>query len=342
MSLPVRVAVIGGGFGQQVHVPAFRRDERARVELLCVSTEARARERAERLGIARASGDWRAVVGDGQIDAVALSLPPALQAEVAIAAARAGKHVFAEKPLAMHADEGAPIVTALQASGCVGGIDFEFRELPAWQRARQLMSDGVIGRLRQVYVDWRVETFAYRDARPSWKRERAAGGGTLNLFASHSVDAIAWLVGPVSRVAARLTSLRAGEAESRVDAWLTAGDTPVTLAIAADATGANEHRLTFYGDEGALTLENRLNDYANGFTLTIDRRGQPRQTIDVPAVEPEVDGRIWAVGRLVRRFVDAIVDGTPLTPSIADGLGAQRIIDAMREAHRTGQWQNLS
>jgi predicted dehydrogenase len=343
VSSPLRVAVIGGGFGQQVHVPAFRLDGRARVDLLCVSTPERARERADRLGIPRASGDWRAVVADPQLDAVALSVPPPLQAELAIAAARAGKHVLAEKPLAMTAGEGESIIQALRASGCVGAIDFEFRELPAWQRARQLLTEGAIGRVRHAYVEWRVETFAYRDARPSWKRELAGGGGTLNLFASHTVDAVAWMLGPIARVAARLTAPTPGSAEARVDAWLSAEDgTPISLVIAADALGANEHRLTLYGEQGTLTLENRSNDYANGFTLTLDRRGEPRQSIALPIGEPGSDGRVQAVGQLVRRFIDAIVDGTPMTPSLDDGLAAQRVLDALREAHRTGTWQTLS
>jgi predicted dehydrogenase len=339
----LRVAVIGGGFGQQVHVPAFRLDERARVELLCLSTVERARERADRLGVPRASGDWRAVVADPQIDVVALSVPPALQAEMAIAAARAGKHLLAEKPLALTAIEGETIVEALRSAGRIGAIDFEFRELPAWLRARQLLGEGAIGRVKQVYVEWRVETFAYRDPRPSWKRDPAAGGGTLNLFASHTVDALAWMLGPIERVAARLISPVPGAAEARVDAWLSAGDgTPVSLSIAADALGANEHRLTLHGTEGTLTLENRSNDYANGFTLTLDRRGEPRQSVALPSGEPGVDGRITAVGRLVRRFIDAIAGGTAMTPSLEDGLAAQRVLDALREADRTGTWQTLS
>lgn len=344
----LRVAVIGGGFGQQVLVPAFRRDPRAAVELICMSTEPRARAVADRLAIERASGDWCAVVRDPRIDVVAISVPPALQAEIAVAAARAGKHVLAEKPMAMHADDARAMAAAAAAAGVVGAVDFEFREMPAWRRAQELLAAGAIGRLRQAYVGWRIETYAYRSPQPSWKREPASGGGALNLFAAHSLDAVAWMLGPIAGVAARLSVPAAGaqagaQAEARVDAWLTlADDTPVTLAIAADATAASEHRFEVYGDDGALVLDNRGGDYAAGFTLSLGRRGAPWQPIELPPVEPGTDGRIIAVGSLVRRVLDAVVARAPVRPSFDDGVAVQRAIDAIREAHRTGTWQRPS
>jgi predicted dehydrogenase len=339
---PLRVAVVGGGFGQQVLIPAFRRDPRSTVELVCASTEARAREISETAGVTRATGDWRAVVTDSQIDIVAISVPPVLQAEVAIAAANAGKHVFAEKPLAMTTTEGRAMIAAAATSGVVGGIDFELRETPAWQRARELLRQGAIGRIRHVYIDWRVETWAHRNPAPSWKRDAAAGGGTLNLFASHSIDSVVWLFGPISRVAARLGAFAPGDAESRVDAWFELADgTPVSLAIAADATAANEHRIAVYGDDAALILENLTRDYASGFTLTVTRRGSAPTAIELPPPEPG-DGRVVAVGALVRRFLDAILDRRSLAPSFDDGIVTQQVIDAVRAADRTGTWQSPS
>jgi len=338
----LRVAVIGGGFGQHVLIPAFRRDPRAAVESICLSTAQRARELADRLGIARASGDWRTAVADPQIEIVAISVPPALQAEIAVAAARAGKHILAEKPMAMNASDARVMADAVTAAGLVATIDFEFRELAAWQRTRQLLADGTIGRVRHVYINWRVETLAYRDPRSSWKREPLAGGGTLNLFASHSLDAVAWMMSPITRLAARLSRPAPGAAESRVDAWLELADgTPVSLAIAADATAATEHRLEIYGDDGALILENRGGDYATGFSLMIGRRGAPWTPVELPPTDAGVDGRILAVASLVRRFLDAVLEKRAMTPSFDDGLAAQRAIDAIRQADRTGTWQSL-
>ena len=107
MSPPLRVAVIGVGFGQQVHVPAFRADPRCEVTTLCASNEAKAAEIAGRLNVPRASGDWRAVIADSEIDAVSIAVPPCLQSQIALEALEHGKAVFCEKPLAAHVHDAA-------------------------------------------------------------------------------------------------------------------------------------------------------------------------------------------------------------------------------------------
>ena len=109
MSPPLRVAVIGVGFGQQVHVPAFRTDSRCEVTTLCASNEAKAAEVATRLNVPHASGDWRAVVADPEIDAVSIAVPPRLQPQIAIAALEHGKSVFCEKPLGVHLHDIMPL-----------------------------------------------------------------------------------------------------------------------------------------------------------------------------------------------------------------------------------------
>ena len=340
---PLRVAVVGGGFGRHVLVPAFRMDHRATVELVCVSSASRAAALAQQLAVPRSSGDWRTVVSDPQIDVVAISVPPAVQAPIALAAIKGGKHVFAEKPLAMNATHAKEIVDSAAALGRIGALDFEFREIAAWRRARELIQDGVVGRLRHVYITWRVETWAHRDPRPTWKRDPAAGGGTLNLFASHSLDAVAWMVAPVARLAARLSAPAGGGAESRVDAWLDLSDgTPVSMSVAADATAATEHRLEIFGETGALRLENQSADYAAGFTLALAHRGSAWTDVELRVSPPDADGRVLAVSHVVHRFIDAIVDNTQMSPGLAEGLAVQRVIDAIREAHRTGTWQTLS
>ena len=98
--MTIRVAVLGLGFGQAVHVPAFRAAG-AEVVAIAGSTAERAKAVAERLRIPRAVGGWRELVDDPMIDALSIALPPAVQAEVVVAAAATGKHVFCEKPAAV-------------------------------------------------------------------------------------------------------------------------------------------------------------------------------------------------------------------------------------------------
>jgi predicted dehydrogenase len=343
----LKIAVVGAGFGQHVLVPALRSDPRVFVQAICASTEARARVIADRLEIPLASGDWRALVTDPRIDAVAISVPPALQCPMVLAAAAAGKHILAEKPLGSSAQEARDMLAAASAARVVGVVDFEFRELEGWQKVRALVGAGALGRLRQVYLSWRIETMANRDPKPSWKKDSERGGGTLNLFGSHALDSIVWTFGRVRRVAAQLLPSRSGgTAEARVEAWLELVDgLSVSLSIAADAPLGGGYRLEVYGDEGALVLENSTADYASGFSLAHGERGKGLRPIELAPLPEGTDGRRVATGGIVRRFVDAIRDGAPENPglpSFQDGLEVQHLIDAIREANRRGAWQSLS
>jgi predicted dehydrogenase len=332
---PIRIGVVGIGFGQHVHVPAFRRDVRVRVDAICASGEARAAAVAERLSIPRVYGDWRAMVDDPELDGLSLSVPPHVQAEVALATVRAGKHLFAEKPLATCTAEAKAIVDTAKATGSVGAVDFEFRVTPAWLKAKEIIERGQLGRLRRVFMSWRIETFAYRTNQRTWKRD--ASGGVLNLFVSHSFDSVEWLFGRVRRLAARLEP--ATGADARAEVWLELEDgLHVSISAAADLAGGSGHRVEVYGDDGALFLENISNDYIAGFTAkTVSRKGQAT-VIELPQAPPGEDGRVTAVAEVVRRFVDAIESHGPMRPGLEDGLAVQRLVDLARDAHRSGTW----
>jgi predicted dehydrogenase len=336
-----RVGIVGAGFGQQVHVPAFRADERASVDAICSSTPERARAVADRLQISRAFGDWRELVNDPHIDIVSISVPPFLQAEIAIAAADAGKHVFAEKPLALNAADAQRMADSVRRARVVGAVDFEFRELAAWRRLKAALAEGAIGALRHAYFSWRVETWANRERKVSWKRDLSLGGGTLNLFGSHALDSILWAFGSVSRVAAHSWSPGADVAEARVEAWLeTVDGLPISLSLAADTALGSGYRLEIYGDDGALVLENRTADYATGFTLTLGQRQKPLTLLELES-PASGDGRIAATASAVRRFLDNVETGIPSKPDFEEGLAVQRLMDAIRAAERSGQWQHL-
>jgi predicted dehydrogenase len=322
-------------------VPAFRSDDRCRVVGICAQTADRAREVATRLEIPRAFGDWRAMIADPDIAAVSIAVPPAAQAPIVLAAASAGKHVFCEKPVAASASEARAMLHAVQAARVVHAVDFLFPEIAAWQEARKILREGVLGPLRQVSLTWRVETYAHRAKRDSWKLRRDDGGGTLNNFVSHSHYYLEWLFGPIERLAARLTP-RDATGDARVDAWLEfAGGVPGALSVAADAFLGSGHRLEVYGEMGTLVLENRFADHASGFQLAVGTRetGSLVPVTVGAGAGPGGDGRVAPTLAIARRFLDAIVSGQAVTPSLADGLRVQELINATRAADASGAWQ---
>jgi predicted dehydrogenase len=343
MRQPLTIGIVGLGFGRQVLLPAFRADSRCEVTALCGGHADKALAAAQAAGVPKAFGDWKALVADAEIDAVAIAAPPNVQAEAALAAARAGKHLFCEKPLALNSAQARAILAAAANRKLAHAIDFEFPEVEAWQKAKEALESGALGRIRHVALAWRVETYAYRAQTSGWKVSTEAGGGTLSNFAPHTFHYLEWLFGPLARLAARLSPADAA-ADARVDLWGEfAAGFPVTVSIAADAFLGSGHKLEVYGDAGSLALENRAADYIRGFTLAVGRR-EAGAFSTIPTVDGDaaVDGRIAPVGRIVRRFLDGIERGTPVTPGLGEGVRVQQLIDAARLAHRSGGWQAVT
>jgi predicted dehydrogenase len=353
---PLRVAVIGLGFGQQVHVPAFRCDPRCEVTMLCASTEAKAAEIAGRLNVPRSSGDWRRVVCDADIEAVSIAVQPRLQPEIAIAALEHGKAVFCEKPLAAHPHEALAALRAAGRSRCAM-VNFEFCECDAWREAllhsgrpgRSLADPYWIGCASSVKVDWRVQTYANRNRLQNWKSRPEDGGGALQAFVAHTFHTLElFLEGPICRLKARLSKSagdpRPGETEVDIEVQFLLGGSAI-VHVATDAPPPHHHRIELAG-HGALTLLNEGSDYIDGFRVLYTPPAPPTMA-PVPAqIFPSAgqgaaqtrDGRVEATSRLVEKFVTWALGGEAAHPNFADGYRVQSLIEAARRSNSEDRW----
>ena len=334
------MGVAGIGFGQQVHVTAFRSDPRCRVAAIAASTLERAKGAAETLGIEKPFGDWREMVLDEEIDAISIATPPLIQTQIARAALDRGKAVFCEKPLAANEADALEMSAAANRAGLANMVDFEFPEAEEWQRAKSLIDGGGIGRLRQITVRWAVETYANRNRLNSWKTRTDDGGGTLGNFVSHVFYYLEWLAGPILEVSARLfrepDDERPGDSFDALALRFESG-AACTVSVSAAAFPGSGHRVELYGETGAIWLENTTADYVSGFRLLHGTRSSGRME---PAAEAApvagVDGRVGAVSRLTGRFADWIENGTAASPDFEDGLRVQQLLSAARRSHESG------
>src|SRR5688572_9826009 len=208
----INVALIGYAFMGRAHSNAYRQVSRffsprltPRMKVLCGRNAAAVRKAAAGLGWEEAATDWREVVERDDIHIVDVSTPGDSHAEIAIAAARAGKAVFCEKPLANTLAEAKAMLAAVKKAGVVHMICHNYRRIPAVQVARKLIADGRLGRIhhyRATYLqDWIVD--------PKfplvWRlQKKLAGSGALGDLASHSVDLARFLVGEITEVAGAL------------------------------------------------------------------------------------------------------------------------------------------
>lgn len=359
------VAVIGYSFMGKAHshawrnVPAFFPDvPRARQQVLVGRDPAAVKVAAERYGWADTATDWRDVLTRDDVDVVDVCTPGHLHAEIALAALEAGKHVLVEKPLANTvADAEALVAAAARAAerGVVTMTGFNYRRVPALALARQLVAEGRIGTVRQVRACYLQDWLVDEQAPMTWRlRKEEAGSGVLGDLGSHVVDQLHHLLG--ERVVSASGHLRTFVAERpgpdgpepvTVDdaAWATletASGVVASVEVSRVAAGRkNGLVIEVFGSEGSLSFDlERLNE------LQVDDRsrhadGGRRRILVTEADHPWLSAW-WPPGHVLgwdatftmqaADLLAAIGSGSPATPSFADGLAVQRVLEAVEES----------
>ncbi len=342
----IRIGIVGCNYGRLVHLPAFRLDPRCSVVALAGSDVARTAAIARASNIAAAFGNWRELVEHPDVDAVTIGAPPSLQPSIAIRALELGKPVFAEKPFAADLPGARAMAQAALASGRANMVDFTFSAIPVWRKAKELLDQGAIGRLRHVAVNWNVENYATRMRIKNWKSNGEDGGGALGNFVSHSLHYLEWMCGSITGLSARLSGLPdepAIETNVAISLTLQSGAVGSIVMSCASYLGSG-HRLEFYGEDGILSLINPTQDYMRGFKLKFARRPEALTLIGVDdpldRSFPD-DGRIAPVARLASSFLDAIGSGRRAVPGFVEGLRVQVLLDAARRANNTSNWVHI-
>ncbi len=210
MSDDIGIGLLGAGFIGQMHALAFRNAGvsarmprlRPRLKLLCDRTASQGDDIADRYGFERHTTDWNDIVTDPDIQLFINAGPNDVHGEPSIAAARAGKHVFCEKPLASTADAAYAIWQAVAATGVRHLCAFNYRSFPALNLAREMIVNGEIGEVRH-YRSRFLLTMLTPDGNLSWRFSRSrAGHGAIGDLGSHHIDLARFLVGEVTRVGA--------------------------------------------------------------------------------------------------------------------------------------------
>ena len=343
----IRIGIVGCNYGRLVHLPAFRLDPRCEVIALAGTDAARAAELARAANVPLSFGNWTDLVEHPDVDAITIAAPPALQPAIALRALELNKPVFAEKPMAIDLAAAAAMARAAEDSGRTTMVDFNFSAILSWRKAKMLLEEGAIGRLRHLAVNWNVENQTTRMRLDNWKAYGEDGGGALGNFVSHSFHYLEWLCGPISGLSARLSGLP--------DAPAMETNATISLAFRSGASGSlamscasylgSGHRLEFYGENGSLTLVNTTSDYMRGFELRLARR--PATALAPVDVDDPIDrafasdGRIAPVSRLAADFIDAISQAKPGWPGFAEGFRVQTLLDTARRAHKSGCWLDV-
>jgi predicted dehydrogenase len=357
---PVRVAFIGvGAVTAYHHLPGLRLDPRARLVAICDAELGLLEKRQAEWDVSQATADAEALCRSDQIDAVVIATPNDTHRPIAVAAARAGKHIMCEKPLGLSAVEVGTMYEAARDANVVHMTAFTYRFAPAMRYLRHLLKSGALGTPRhfrsQRFLDWPETSWGWRQYRSR------AGAGDLFDMTIHRIDFAIDLLGPIERVCGAVARFAPRDQTadgtacppSDVDDWscligeFENGATGVwegtTLAKGYHRDGFGHEWAEINASEGSAVY--RLHEPN---TILLGKTGQDLAPVAVPSeyLKPAGSPRDPSLGApatvfrydLMWEFISAIVEARPAVPSFYDGLNAQLVADAVLQSHARRTW----
>jgi len=349
------------------------------MRVVCGRDAARASEAAQRLGWFESSDEWRAVIVRDDIDVIDICTPGDSHAEIAIAALAAGKHVICEKPLANSVGEARQMAAAAEAAFSAGVramVGFTYRRVPAVALARQLIQEGRIGDVRHIRAQYLQDWIADAEAPLSWRLDKSkAGSGALGDIGAHIIDLTQHITGQrITAVSGQLETFVKERPIASGHAGLSGsageGRGPVTVDDAAVfigrftggglgvfeatrfATGRkNSIRIEVNGSQGSLAFDFEDMNVLEFFDAADpDKTAGFRRILVTEPAHPYV-AAWWPAGHglgyehafthQVVDFIRAVAAGDQPTPSFADGLAVQRVLDAVETSSDTRTWQEI-
>jgi len=303
-------------------IPATAAADRCEVVAIASRDVERARAAAFELGIARAFGSYEDLLADPDVDAVYNPLPNHLHAEWTIAAARAGKHVLCEKPLATTSADAERMIQACEAEGVLLMEAFMYRLHPTWEAVTSLVASGRIGELKTVQ-SW----FSYFNDDPGDIRNLVeTGGGALYDIGCYCVNLSRMLFGAEpERVGGSVLRDPVMGIDVLTSGILDFGDVVATFTCSTRAEP--DQRVHIYGTDGRISIEIPFNIPPDRPTrVFVTAGGDPpvRPETEVFTFDPANEYTIQA-----ERFAAAVLDGgqVPIPPS--DAVGNLRVIEEL-------------
>ncbi len=337
------------------------------LQAACGRNEEKTRAFANTWGYQRVETDWKKLVEADDIDVIDICTPNDSHQEISIAAAKAGKMILCEKPLARTVAEALPMVKAVEEAKVPTMVWYNYRRVPAISLAKQLIDEGRIGQVfhfrANFLQDWTISPDVPQGGAGLWRLDvQAAGSGVTGDLLAHNIDTAMWLNGAITRVVARTETFVKERTHQLTGKMEPVGIDDACLFIAEFANGslglfestryARGHKAlkTFEinGAEGSLAFNLEEMEYLDYFDYRQDSHVRGWRRIHVTNGEHPYMDRYWVPGLVIgyehsflnalADFVKALETGGQAQPDFENALQTQRVCDAVLESGRTGQW----
>jgi predicted dehydrogenase len=373
----LNVGLIGYGFMGRTHSNAFRKvnnffdlEYQPVLKAICARDEKKARGFASKWGYESVESDWRRLIERDDIDLIDIASPNNTHAEIAIAAAKAGKMIMCEKPLSMDGPEGKTMVAAVEKAKVPNMVWYNYRRVPAVTLAKQLVAEGRLGKIfhyrAKFLQDWTISPDLPQGGAALWRLDaKVAGSGVTGDLLAHCIDTAIWINGSIDKVNA-MTETFIKERKHN----LTGKVQKVTIddACAFLARFKNGSLATFESTRYARGHKALYTFEINGEHASIawdlhdlhrlqyfDHKDEGRvrgwRNIHVTDSDQPYMKNWWVPGlqigyehtfvHQVADFIEGLQTGKPARPTFRDALETQFICDAVLKSAKTDKWEKI-
>ena len=370
----LNIGLVGYGLMGRTHSNAYRKVNNffdvpfaPVLKAVCGRDAAKVKAFAENWGYESVESDWRKLIARKDIDAIDICTPNDSHAEIAIAAAKAGKIILCEKPLARTVEEGERMVEAVEAAGVVNTVWYNYRRVPAVTLAKNIIDSGRLGKIfhyRSCFLqDWTINADLPQGGTALWRLDvNAAGSGVTGDLLAHCIDTAMWLNGGISTVTAMTETFikeRKHQLTQKVEkvgiddacAFLARFGNG-SLAVFESTRYARGHKalyaLEINGENGSIGWDLHDQHRLNFFDYKDESQLRGWRSIHVSDSDQPYMKNWWIPGtqigyehtfvHQVADFLAALGTGASAAPTFRDALETQKVCDAVLSSAKSGQW----
>ena len=373
----LRVGMVGCGFMGRTHSNAFGKVNRffdlehePALVAVCARNPAEAEGFAGNWGYSSFETDWRKLVARKDIDLIDIASPNDTHAEIAVAAADAGKMVMCEKPLGRNAAESEKMVAAVEQAKTPNMVWYNYRRVPAVMLAKQLVDEGRLGKIfhyrAKFLQDWTISADLPQGGAGLWRLDaNVAGSGVTGDLLAHCIDTAMWLNGPIEKVTAMTETFikeRSHTVTGKVEK-VTIDDASAFLARFDNHSLATFEATRYArGHKALYTLEINGADASIMWDLHdlhrlqyFDHRDEGRvrgwRSSHITDSDHPYMKHWWVPGlqigyehtfvHQVADFLEGLASGKPASPTFREALATDYVTDAVLQSAHSGRWEQV-
>lgn len=373
----IRIGLIGTGLMGRIHTNGYKRltdffpeyEYAPVLQACCSRNPERAQAFADQWGYKSIETDWRKIIARDDIDAVDICTPNDKHAEIAIAAAAAGKMILCEKPLARTVDEAEEMLKAVEAAGVKNTVWYNYRRIPAVTLAKQIVDSGKLGKIfhyrANFLQDWTINPDLPQGGDALWRLDaEAAGSGVTGDLLAHCIDTAMWINGGIKDVSAMTETFikeRVHQASGQVQK-VGIDDACIfhchfdngSLGLFEATRYARGHKALYTfeinGEHASIRWD--LHDLTRLEYFDHADESQVRGWRSIHVTDPDHPymKRWWIPGTSIgyeHSFIHQVADffksletGEPCAPTFRDAFETQKVCEAVIESAKDKSWKN--